>query len=486
MKHLIIIIIMITFSCQSTINGDNPLPPNIIIILADDLGYNDVSFYRKTHNVESPAPPTSQTPHIDRLAEQGIAFTDFYAGAAVCSPSRSALITGRNATRIGIYNWIPGNSPMHLRTEEITIAELLKEKGYQTAHFGKWHLTSDFSSQPGPLEQGFDYGLYTQNNADPSHHNPVNFIRNGEKIGPQEGYASHLVVDEAIGWLKSNTDPEYPFYINVWFHEPHVVCAAPEEFTSRHTRHKQYYGSIENMDAAVGKLMTYLEDNGLHENTLVFFTSDNGSQVTNSNLPFKGEKCLNLEGGVKVPFIARWKNKIPAGIITDATGSFTDVLPTLATLTNSSIPSDRTIDGVSLVPVLKDPGSDFKRENPVYFYRYFHDPISVLRDGDWLLTGYDKLFTFSNKFNLIEHAKFKPAPGEPRWSQWSFQEEHMKVIPDQEPSFFRLHNVEEDPGQENDLSDEYPQKVAQMKEKMLQLREEMVEEGGNWFENENL
>jgi arylsulfatase A len=457
--------------------------PNIILFLADDLGYNDISHYRKMNGSDVAEPPTCQTPNIDKLAAEGIAFTDFYAGAAVCSPSRAALLSGRNATRTGIYNWIPAGSPMHFRTGELTIAEMLKEQEYQTAHFGKWHLTSSFDSQPGPLEQGFDYGLYTQNNAEPSHHNPVNFIRNGVPLGSLEGYASHLVIDEAIGWLKNNLQPEYPFYLNVWFHEPHVVCAAPEEFTSRHTYNKQYYGSIENMDAAIGKLMSFLKDTGLEENTLIIFTSDNGSQVKYSNLPFNGEKCLNIEGGVRVPFIARWKEKIPEGQLTSAIGNFTDVLPTLAELTGASTPDNRILDGESLATVFQNPETGFIRETPVFFYRYFHDPICMLREGDWILTGYDELFDHTKRVNLQLHAKFRPAPEEPRWSQWSFQESHMKTIPNQEPQHYKLHNIAVDPKQENNLADVNPQILNRMKEKMLTLRREMIEEGGNWFQN---
>ncbi len=457
--------------------------PNIILIMADDLGYNDLSFYRKMHTFDVPTPPTCQTPHIDQLAEQGIAFTDFYSGAAVCSPSRAALLTGRNATRVGIYNWIPNNSPMHLRSEEITLAEILKEQNYETAHFGKWHLTANFANQPGPLEQGYDVGFYTKNNAEPSHKDPVNFIRNGEETGPMEGYASHLVVDEALEWISNQKETEYPFYINIWFHEPHTVCAAPEKFTSRHTYRQDYYGSIENMDAAVGRLIDYLELQGINENTLVIFTSDNGSQEQYSNLPLKGEKTLNLEGGVKIPFIAHWPGTLSDGFISDATGSFTDVLPTLAKLTGANLPENRMMDGVSLLPVLESPQTSFEREKPIFFYRYFHDPICVLRQGDWLLTGYEEPYDYTYDFDIKEYAKFKPAEGEPRWAQWGFQKGHQDVIPMQEPGFFRLHHVKNDPGQTQNLANQYPERVEQMKRTMLSLRKEMIEEGVNWFEN---
>lgn len=468
--------------CTSSPEGKDE-SPNIVLIVADDLGYNDVSFYRDMHASDVPKPPTCETPNIDQLAREGVAFTDFYAGAAVCSPSRAALLSGRNKTRVGIYNWIPEGSPMHFRDEEMTIAEVLKQKNYHTAHFGKWHLTSDFETQPGPLDQGYDYGFYTQNNAEPSHENPVNFIRNEEPVGPLNGYSSHLVVGEAIEWLDSREEQEKPFYMNVWFHEPHVVCAAPEKFTSRHSYRQDYYGSIENMDAAIAKLMNYLKENGLDDNTLVMFSSDNGSQENYSNLPFIGEKCLNLEGGLKVPFIARWKNRIPAGKISTATGSFTDVLPTLAAITGAEMPDDRTIDGESLAAVFENPEKEFTRDNPIFFYRYFHDPICVLRDGDWLLNGYDELYEYSYDVDITELAKFKPAEGEPSWSQWSFQEEHMEAILDQEPNYWRLYNVKDDPSQTNDLSDRHQEKLEEMKKKTLKLRKEMVEEGGNWFES---
>ncbi|MCK5367435.1 MAG: sulfatase-like hydrolase/transferase, partial [Cyclobacteriaceae bacterium] len=236
------------------ISGCNkkPAPPNVVLMLADDLGYNDLTCYRNSNHGQSlEFPPTSQTPHIDKLAEEGIRFTDFYCGAAVCSPSRSALITGRNATRVGIYNWIPEESPMHMRASEITIAELLKKKSYNTGHFGKWHLTSKGTDQPLPNDQGFDYSFYAYNNANPSHHNPENYYRNGEPVGKLEGYACQLVVDEALQWLDENNDHQTPFYINVWFNEPHLKVAAPEELTKRHRYNQEYYGAIENMDIAV-------------------------------------------------------------------------------------------------------------------------------------------------------------------------------------------------------------------------------------------
>lgn len=314
--------ILLTGSCKQQSDQQKP---NVIFILADDLGYNDLSCYRNAHPQHSDQPPTLETSAIDELAEEGMRFTDFYAGAPVCSPSRAALITGRNATRVGVYNWIPGNSPMHLRAGEVTIAEMLKNENYQTGHFGKWHLTSQGLDQPLPNDQGFDYSFNTYNNARPSHENPENFYKNGEAVGKLKGYACHLVVDEAIHWLEDSADTESPFYMSVWFNEPHTPLAAPDSLTTRHKYYPKYYGAIENMDNAVGRLMDYLEKQGLEEETIVFFSSDNGSKWPHSNDPLYGEKCFLFEGGIREPFIVMWPGKVPAGRVSEVTGSFTDI-----------------------------------------------------------------------------------------------------------------------------------------------------------------
>ncbi len=448
-------------------------PPNIILILADDLGYNDLTCYRNSNNGQSTAfPPTAETPNIDKLAEQGIRFTDFYCGAAVCSPSRSALMTGRNATRVGIYNWIPENSPMHMRAREITIAELLKNKNYKTGHFGKWHLASQGKDQPLPNDQGFDYSFYAYNNAIPSHHNPENYYRNGKPVGKLEGYACQLVMDEALQWLDKNNNNTTPFYINVWFNEPHLKVAAPKELTKRHKYNKEYYGAIENMDIAVGRLMDYLKQNNLIENTIVIFTSDNGSRWDHSNDPLRGEKCFNYEGGVREPFIVSWPPKIPKGKVSRFNGSFTDILPTIASITDIPLPTDRKYDGIDISPVFFGDKEDVEREEPIFFYRYFHDPICMIREGDWCLLGYQKLIPIAETLNEGELANISP---------WNFEENHMEYLKNLVPTMFELYNLKDDVEQEHNVADKYPELVEEMKKEMLQIRTEMVKEGGDWF-----
>jgi arylsulfatase A len=469
-------ILILMNNCSPSETASNP---NIILIMADDLGYNDVSIYREMYPIDYDKPPTSQTPAIDRLAEEGMLFKDFYSGSPVCSPSRGALLTGRNSTRIGIYNWIPPESPMHLRSEEVTLAEQLKGVGYNTAHFGKWHLTSQGMGQPLPNDQGYDYSFYTYNNASPSFRNPDNYYRNGAAVGKLEGYASDLVVTEAIEWL-DRKEHESPFYINIWFNEPHnsginysPPFASPEELVNRHEENAVYYAAIENMDMAVGKLIEYLKVNNLEDNTILIFTSDNGSQWPNSNRPLYGAKHFTYEGGIRIPFIIKWPGIIEKGSVTNAVGSFTDIFPTFSELTGAEVSHNRIIDGESLLQVYEDHTTQLERNKPIFHYRYFHDPILMLREGNWVLLGYDELVPRSDNLQPQELDKIEP---------WRFEKNHMEFLLDLEPNHFKLYNLDVDLGQENDLADDYPEKLREMKQTMLRLKHEMIEEGGNWYE----
>jgi arylsulfatase A len=184
---------------QSLVRADEPRP-NIVIVLCDDLGFGDLSVNGHPH---------IQTPNLDKLAATGIRFTNFYSAAPVCSPSRVGLMTGRSPNRAGVYDWI----------------QLLKQAGYATCMAGKWHCNSHFNSseQPQPDDAGFDHWLATQNNAGPSHENPVNYVRNGQRVGPIEGFSCQIAVGEAVGWLEKQKDnhPEQPFFVYLPFHEPH-------------------------------------------------------------------------------------------------------------------------------------------------------------------------------------------------------------------------------------------------------------------------
>lgn len=309
--------------------------PNVLLMMADDLGWADLSCYGSTE---------TSTPHLDQLAADGLKFTDFYAASGVCSPSRAAFMTGRFSVRAGVYSWIHTSHRMHLRREEVTIAELARSVGYRTAHFGKWHLGYDLEEGsgdgPDPGDHGFETWMATGNNANPSHRNPNNFVRDGVAVGPTEGYSCQLVVDAAIEWLDATAKGDEPFYLNLWFHEPHARVAAPERFRNRHLDKKNpdYYGSIENMDDAVGRLLEHLKKLGLDEETFVVFTSDNGSYMAGSNGELTGRKTTVWEGGIREPGIMRFPGHIKPGSVSHEPAGLVDLLPTVCDVVGAEVP----------------------------------------------------------------------------------------------------------------------------------------------------
>ncbi len=433
--------------------------PNIVLIIADDLGYSDLSCYGSS-NVS--------TPVLDDLAGKGMMFTDFYAGSAVSSPSRAALLTGRNSNRTGVYSWVPPDEPMHLRLSEHTIPEILKEEGYQTAHFGKWHLgmwsyDGDPKISPSLTEYGFDYWIATACNAKPTHKNPNNFIRNGIPVGEQDRYACQLVADETIDWLNGNYNSEEPFYLNIWFNEPHEIVAAPDEYKRKHLANgidehmANYYGCIENMDNAIGRILHELESINALENTLIIFSSDNGSKQAGSNGVLRGMKSEVWEGGIRVPAIAYWKNHIPANSSCSDPCGLIDIFPTLHELVDSDHVIDYKIDGVNILPLLK--GARMERDKPLYVF-YHRPAAAVLRDGDWCLIG-----NLSEKGPQINY----------------FGAEQMEFILRAVPSTFELYNLKNDIGQKINVAQENPEIVERMKTEMISFYKETIEEGGIWY-----
>ncbi len=428
--------------------------PNIVLMLADDLGWGDLSCYGSTN---------TSTPHLDQLAQDGIRFTDFYAASGVCSPSRAALLTGRFSLRAGVYSWVHDSQHMHLRVEETTIAERMKAADYATAHVGKWHLGYDLvdGSGPGPDpgDHGFDYWLATGNNANPSHKNPNNFVRNGEAVGEVPGFSCQIVVDEAIGWLEKHREPEKPFFLNVWFHEPHSKVAAPPELAARHEGKKNphYYGCIENMDLAVGRLLAKLKAMGEADNTLVIFTSDNGSYMAGSNGHLSGRKTTLWEGGIREPGIFRWPGKITPGSVTPVPAGLVDLLPTLCEAVGVDPPRDRTLDGVSLLPLFA--GQELERKKPLYWFYNPSRPVCVIREGDFCLIA-------DPEIDLSRQNMFK--------------EEYIGDIKKTALINHQLFNLREDPGQKNDLAKALPERFEAMKQKMDVLHRDVVDEAFDW------
>lgn len=381
-------------------------PPNVVLIFVDDLGYADLGCY---------GAKDIRTPHLDRLAADGIRFTSCYSAAPVCSPSRVGLLTGRNPNRAGVYDWIPAATErsaqehsrhlVHLRKNEVTLPRLLQQAGYATALAGKWHCNARFNdpAQPQPGDAGFDHWFGTQNNAAPSHENPVNFVRNGQPVGPQTGYSCQLVAREAVGWLEAQRarQPAQPFFLYVAFHEPHEPVASPPDLVARYrdvardADEAQYFANVENMDRAMGELLGALDRLKLADNTIVFFTSDNGPETLRrypgarrsygTPGPLRGMKLWTTEAGFRVPGILRWPAQVKAGQVTDEAVSSLDLLPTLAALARAKVPDGLALDGADFRPALQ--GRPIARPRPLFwvYFNALNDQRVAMRDGPWKL-----------------------------------------------------------------------------------------------------
>lgn len=434
--------------------ADDPRP-NILILLADDMGYADLGGYGAA----------IETPRIDQLANQGLRFTDFYAGAPNCSPSRACLLTGRIPARTGIYNYIPPESAIHLPPDEITLAQLLHDAGYATGLFGKWHLSEPADSpQPPPSAYGFDYTFCTRNNAEPSHQDPENFFRNGEALGRLEGYSCDLVAAETNAWLKQQSTDNQPFLAYVAFHEPHQKIAAPAALvqTYKDAGHENplYAATIANLDQAIGKILDQLNELGRAENTFVFFASDNGPWRDGSQGPLRGKKSDIWDGGIRVPGIIRWPGHTAAGGTTGTPAGVVDLLPTLCAIAGITPPRERHLDGTDITPILN--GTPFVRSTPLFWYFYRTDPQMALRDGDWGLVGH------------IDD------PVEKR-THW-LDADDMPFIKTSVPTRFALFNLRDDIAQRHDQAAAEPERLEAMKAVMLTIHREVVSEGDDWTE----
>lgn len=400
--------------------GAKPVKPNIIYILADDLGYGDLSCYGQKQ---------FSTPNIDNLAKNGIKFTQHYAGCSVCAPSRCSLMTGKHTG----HTFIRGNREMGeegqypLESKAVTIAEVLKSNGYTTGAFGKWGLGYP-GSEGDPNQQGFDefFGYNCQrmaHNYYPYHlwHNQEKIILDGNRNSKSGEYAPEVIHKEAIKFIEVNkTKPFFMFYATII---PHAELVAPEDYMKKYRgklnpEHsfkgvdagKQFrnggYGSqpethaafaamVTLLDDQVGEIVAKLKDLGIYENTLIVFSSDNGPhkeggadpEYFNSNGIYRGYKRDLYEGGIREPMIVSWEGKIKHGQTTDHISAFWDVFPTFCELTGAKTPSD--LDGISFLPVL------FGEKQPEHDYLYweFHElgGRQALRQGDWKLVRYNVL-----------------------------------------------------------------------------------------------
>ena len=445
---LILILVLLLKSCQKS------RPPNFILIMADDQGWGDVGYNGHPH---------LKTPNLDAMAKNGAIFNRFYSAAPVCSPTRASVMTGRHPERMEIC----GANCGHIKSEEITLAELVKSKGYRTGHFGKWHLgtltkdiidanrggrkKNDIHFAP-PSHHGFDFSFVTESKVptwDPmitpskkAGDVSENLVEgkpfgtsywdgSGELVTENlDGDDSRIIMDRVIPFIEKSVKDKLPFLCIIWFHAPHLPVLTGEKYKSLYLNlnqnQQEYYGVISALDEQVGRLRKKLKSIGVSNNTLVFYTSDNGpetiKEARENDLPFgrtqgltnglRGRKRSLYEGGIRVPGIAEWPLKINPGTQVNLPCFTSDYFPTIAKILDINIEKfNRPFDGEDLEPYWSKKKK--KREKPL-------------------------VFLFHNKFALIDN--------------------DFKLYSELEKKY-QLYNLEEDKSEQIDLSGIYPKKV---------------------------
>ena len=406
--------------------------PNIVIIMADDLGYGDISSYGGW----------IETPNLDQLADEGMRFTSFYASGPVCSPTRAGLLTGRYQQRAGIPGVVyaaPNRNRQHgLQMSEVTIAEALREVGYATGMFGKWHL--GYERRYNPIHQGFDtYRGYVSGNVDFfAHVDQAGFYDwwDGDQLINEPGYVTHLITKHAVQFIKDHQ--EEPFLLYVPHEAPHYPYQGPQDEPFRivgkntpETREPEqvrraYIEMVQEMDKGIGEMMHTLDSLGLRENTIVFFFSDNGAAQAGSNGDLRGHKGSLWEGGIRVPAIVNWPGHIPSASTTDQPAMTIDIMPTALSLAGAS--SSKLFDGVDLSSVILDNTS---LEERTLFWNYNNQ--MALRSGQW---------------KYVEGLNGLDGPG--------------------------LYNLSEDLGEQNNLAESEPEKLNELKSKFTQWQEDVT------------
>jgi len=454
--------------------------PNIVLILCDDMGQGDTGCYGNT---------VIRTPNIDRLARQGVRFTDFYASASLCTPSRIGLLTGRYAIRSGlIFPLQSGGQPMLAKilqsvargigrmgafdmtvqsfvdgipAAEITIADALKQAGYRTGMIGKWHL-GDFSRKPEyhPMRHGFDefFGTPMTNDElpNPLYRNETMLERD---IGLNQARLTGLSTREAVGFIERASGAQ-PFFLYLAYHAPHLPLFASEKFKDKSAA--GIYGDvIEELDWGVGEVIDALRRKGLEENTLVLFTSDNGPWYEgNPGDAFRGRKGQSYEGGFRDPLIARWPGRIAAGRVCTEPASNIDFFPTLCALAGLGLPGDRIIDGKSIAGLLT--GRVQKSPHKAIFF-YHHEQLEGVRAGRW------------KYFRSINHYTW-PIPLDKPSTPLGIAAKDRFL-----GRWPNLYDLERDKGENYDLAARHPEICRRMEGMMAEWERSIKKNPGGWI-----
>jgi arylsulfatase A len=434
--------------------GDEASRPNLVLIFCDDLGYGDLGCYGARGY---------ETPNLDRMAREGVRFTDFYASTAVCSASRASLLTGCYPERVSIRGALGPRDRTGLSHAETTLAELLKQRGYATGMAGKWHLGSHPSQRP--TRHGFDEFLGVPYSADmwprhpesPKSYPPLPLI-DGERIAildvtpEDQSHFTERFTERAVSFIRRHRDRPFFFYLAP--NMPHVPLFAGEKFRGK-TERGPYGDVIEEIDWSVGQVLRTLKETGLDDRTLVIFTSDNGPWLSygdhgGSAGPLREGKGTCYEGGIREPMIARWPGRIPPGIVCREPASTIDVLPTIAALAGARLP-DRPVDGKDIRPLLfGEPGA--RSPHDALFFHFLNGQLQAMRSGQWKLLFPHTARTMNGQ-----------APG-----KGGTPGKYAKLTVGLE-----LYDLKSDVGETKNLAAQRPEVVRQLEEKAERFREEL-------------
>lgn len=398
--------------------------PNIVFILCDDLGYGDLGCYGSS----------IKTPNLDRLASEGVRFTNFDSADPVCSPSRAALLTGRYPTRVNVPRVLFPQDKDGLALDETTLANVAKDQGYKTACFGKWHLGRP--EQYLPTSRGFDhyFGIPYSNDMTPR------TLLDGTKVVEEPAKLETLTqryTEHAVNFIRASAGSPFFLYLPHTF--PHIPLAASDRFRGKSA--EGLYGDVvEELDWSVGQVVDELKRNGLARNTLVMFSSDNGPWYQGSPGKLRGRKTTTYEGGVREPFIARWPGKLPAGEVSNAVTSMLDIFPTVTKLIGGKLP-EKPLDGIDIWPILTGQKKSIDREALLYFDNW---DLQCARWNNW-------------KLHVARHnsSTYSAPPAGGR---------HSYILPRPE-----LYNLQADPQESYDVAPEHPEIVAEIQTRVEKL-----------------
>ncbi len=438
----------------------NTAGPNIVLCMADDQGWGDTGY--NGH-------PLIQTPNLDKMAAAGLRFDRFHAAAPVCSPTRASVMTGRHPNRMGAFSW--GHT---LRPREITVAEALKRAGYATGHFGKWHLGSVRVGCPvNPGNSGFDHWLSAPNFYD---NDPI-LSREGKAV-ELEGESSMVAADAAIEFITRQVAAGKPFLAVVWFGSPHRPHSALPQDKAPYDGHKDadWMGEITGLDRAVGKLRQALRELGVHENTLFWYTSDNGG-LRNESTGGRARKGSIYEGGLRVPAIIEWPERIDRPRTTNMPACTSDIYPTLLDIVGVEIADQPPLDGVSLLPLID---GRVQQHPPIGFWGYpvrgmlapskkwMAKLLEAQKQGD--IDGNDE--RIRREAGEIEPRPLDDRRGHAAWLDWPWK---LHRIQRKNKVKYELYNLADDPMERNDLSDQRPSRAKTMRAALEQWQSSVMQ-----------